>query len=234
MGDYQGDHVDTTPEAIESVRAFGRRVGRSHPTILQAVEDGRIPADCVRRDPATGKIQGIYWLRAEAAYASNTDPTQAERTGASPLNTSRATSSDPGQAAMPPGQGGGAGELFVSGAGDQPAAATKQGKDDPHGYLEHRARTEQFKSRQAELEYLERLGILVPVAEVREATFQRVRMLRDKLLNIPDRVATVIAAERDPSRVHQLLTEELKRVLSELSSDAAAAVAAGTGERVAA
>jgi hypothetical protein len=44
--------------------------------------------------------------------------------------------------------------------------------------------------------------------------------MRDKLLNIPDRVATLVAAERDPARVHQVMTAELKRVLHELSDDA--------------
>ena len=60
------------------------------------------------------------------------------------------------------------------------------------------------------------------------------RTLRDKILNIPDRVAAILAAERDPARVHAALTAELKRVLHELSDDARAEAARGIAERVAA
>jgi hypothetical protein len=105
---------------------------------------------------------------------------------------------------------------------------------DPNRYLEHRARTEEFKAKQAELEYLKDLGRLVSAAEVREAQFRRDRTLRDKLLNVPDRIATIVAAERDPARVHQQMTDEIKRILNELSIDAAAEVAGGAPERVAA
>lgn len=217
-------------DELDSIRGFAKRVGRSHPTIIQAIDDGRIKS--VKRDQATGKVQGIYWRHAVGEYTGNTDPTQAERTGAAPLNT-LSTESDPAQAATPPGAGGAGVDLFDKPAGE-PGATAKQGKEDPHDYLEHRARTEEFKSKKAELEYLKDLGLLVPVADSREANFRRYRTLRDKLLNIPDRVATILAAERDPSRVHVQLTEEIKRVLSELSTDATAEAAEGVAERVAA
>jgi hypothetical protein len=58
--------------------------------------------------------------------------------------------------------------------------------------------------------------------------------MRDALLNVPDRIAAVLAAERDPARVHAELTKEIKRVLHELSDDARAEIARGTSERVAA
>lgn len=92
-------------------------------------------------------------------------------------------------------------------------------------YWEHKARRERYEADRTELDHLERIGQLVSVADVREANFRRYRTLRDKLLNIPDRVATILAAERDPSRVHQQLTTEIKRVLSELSTEAIAAAA---------
>ncbi len=221
---------------VESIRAFGRRVERSHPTILQAIEEKRITA--VKRHPQTGRLQGVYWRQALAEYARNTDPTQAERTGAAPLPPQREATGpnvplagnnhadgqtlqlpDLGKPAIPAGD-----DLFDR--------SDKSGKDD-HGYLEHRARTEEFRSKAAELEYLKDLGLLISATEAREANFLRYRTLRDKLLNVPDRVATILAAERDAGRVHQQLTAEIKRVLSELSIDATATAAAGVAERVA-
>lgn len=91
-------------------------------------------------------------------------------------------------------------------------------KDDPHGYLESRSKREHYLAKQAELEYLKDIGELVSAREVREVAFRRYRTLRDKLLNIPERVASVIAAERDPARCHKILTDEIKRVLNELAA----------------
>ena len=293
------------PDGVDSIRAFGRRVGRSHPTILQAIDDGRITS--TYHEPAGDRLRGVYWQAALVEYQRNTDPTQAQRSGAAPLNTggpntggpntgglntgglntgglntgglntgglniasmrarpvgyplsSSSTHAStpmrenlpaasllgdagqgnalpsPGFAVSPPAAAEGElpfGELQFEDA--PPAAPAKSGKDDPHGYLEHRARTEEFRSKQAELEYLRDLGLVVSAVEAREANFSRYRMLRDKLLNIPDRVATILAAEREAGRVHQQLTAELKRVLSELSNDATAEAAGGAAERVAA
>jgi len=105
---------------------------------------------------------------------------------------------------------------------------------DPHGYYEARARREQFQSKQAELDYLQALGELVSSAEMRRISARRYRAIRDKLLNISDRLAAVLAAERDPAQVHAILTADIKRVLNELSDDASAELAGGVAERVAA
>lgn len=142
------------------------------------------------------RLAGIRWRQADALWALNTDPAAAEKTGA----LSRA-----------------AGELDLR----QPAPASTGDRQD---YLEHRATAEKFRAKEAELAYLERIGQLVSAAAVREATFRRYRTLRDKLLNIPDRISTIAAAERDPARLHQIITDEIKRVLNELAGEARAEV----------
>ncbi len=45
----------------------------------------------------------------------------------------------------------------------------------------------------------------------------RGRSVRDGMLNLPDRLAAVLAAEHDATRVHTLLTTEIRTVLVELS-----------------
>ncbi len=213
-------------DELDSIRGFGRRVGRSHPTIIQAIGEGRIKS--VKRDAITGKVVGIFWRQAVDEYAANTDPTQAERSGAAPLNTFN------GPASRVPAPAVGDDLFHAKHDGDGFAGGEARQSKDDHGYLEHRARTEEFRSKQAELEYLKDLGQLVSATDSREANFRRYRTLRDKLLNIPDRVSTIMAAERDPTRVHQALTDEIKRVLSELSINATTEAAGGTAERVAA
>ena len=43
-------------------------------------------------------------------------------------------------------------------------------------------------------------------------------MFRDGMLNIPDRLAAVLAAETEPARVHQLLTDEIRHALQEFAN----------------
>lgn len=200
---------------LESVRAFARRVDRSHPTILQAIAEGRITA--VARD-GDGRTIGVYWHQALEQFVNRTDPTQAER-------TAQTHTTAPAPAATI--------ESATNNAQQEGRPVAPGAADGDHGYLEHRARTEEFKSKQAELDYLEKLGTLVHAGAMTEASFQRTRTLRDQLLNIPDRISTIAAAERDPVRVHQIITDEIKRVLSEQSVDATQA-AGGVAERVAA
>jgi len=49
------------------------------------------------------------------------------------------------------------------------------------------------------------------------AAFNRYRIFRDGMLNIPDRLAAVVAAESDPRRVHELMSTEIRKALTEFS-----------------
>jgi hypothetical protein len=145
-----------------------------------------------------------------------------------------------GGAAGPDGSPAAAGDLVVAFApagGVQPSAAAPQASTtdlDQQAYYSHRAKREEFQAKQAELDYLESLGRVISTEEFERLSMRRYRAIRDTLLNIPDRVATILAAERDPARVHATLTTELKRVLNELHDAAAAEAAGGPSERVAA
>ena len=68
-------------------------------------------------------------------------------------------------------------------------------------------------------EFEERAAKSVSRDEVTVAAFTRARTVRDSLLNIPDRVASMLAAENDPARVHQILADEIRKALIELSGD---------------
>jgi len=78
-----------------------------------------------------------------------------------------------------------------------------------------RARTD---AERAALELKALQGELVPVADVQVAAFNRARIVRDGMLNIPDRVAAVLAAESDEGKVHALLSAEIRTALTELST----------------
>ncbi len=74
-----------------------------------------------------------------------------------------------------------------------------------------------FRAKLRKLEHDVRAGKLIPKDEVHVAAFHQARTLRDRVLSIADRVAAMLAAETDPVRVHQILSEEIRKALVELS-----------------
>jgi len=96
----------------------------------------------------------------------------------------------------------------------EPAAAG------PLDYARARAVRENYLARLAKIEFEERSGKLVNRDEVQVAAFNKFRTFRDGMLNIPDRVAAVLAAESDPARVHEILATEIRKALLEFADGA--------------
>ena len=63
------------------------------------------------------------------------------------------------------------------------------------------------------------IGELIAVDEVKQAAFNKARIVRDNLLNIPDRVANLLASVDDASKIHELLSQEIRNSLEGLSGD---------------
>lgn len=231
--------MDAAPKWI-SLRAYARHRGVALAAVQKAIESGRVTA--VRRN-AAGRLKGVDQVAADEQWLANTDPVESAKTTDSLRAASLAAAAGVlpfgalaaprAEALAPP-----AAEAGVSSAGGaaapQAAAADPEAVGKDFGYFEARAKREQFQAKQAELQYLEAIGQLVPKAELQQAAFRRYRAIRDKLLNIPDRLGAILAAETDPHRVHSLLGKEIQQVLHELSDDARAEAARGAAERVAA
>ena len=75
------------------------------------------------------------------------------------------------------------------------------------------------RARKAELEVLEITKILIPAKDVSDAAFEKARLVRDGVLNIPARVSPILAAERDAKKVNEILDKEIRQVLEVLSGD---------------
>lgn len=67
----------------------------------------------------------------------------------------------------------------------------------------------------AQLTILERRGELVSREKVRSDMARRLAGLRDSLLQIPSRMQSVLAAETEDAKVHDLLMDELYLVLGQ-------------------
>lgn len=97
-----------------------------------------------------------------------------------------------------------------------PGAPETGGGDLPISYAEARAQHERFKARLAQLELEQREGKLVEAEAVKREAFRVARLVRDALLNLPDRVAGELAAETNQFKVHQRLSHEIRRALEDL------------------
>jgi hypothetical protein len=60
-------------------------------------------------------------------------------------------------------------------------------------------------------------GKLIDRTEVERVWFENARLIRDGILNIPDRLASLLASVNDPHKVHQLLDAELRKALDNLA-----------------
>jgi len=88
-------------------------------------------------------------------------------------------------------------------------------------YEEARRRRETAEANLAEMKQAEMQGTLIRADAVRSAWAAKITGARDALLQIPSRVAPVLAACTDLVEVTALLEAELRQALADLSTEAA-------------
>jgi hypothetical protein len=104
----------------------------------------------------------------------------------------------------------------------RPPAFRRSPEDDAEGfgasqYTKARAVREHYQARLAKLEYEERVASLVSKDEVQVAAFNKFRQFRDHMLNIPDRIAAMLAAETAEARCYEILATEIRKALNEFA-----------------
>lgn len=218
-----------------SLREFSRRRGVALSAVQKAIDSGRVTA--VRRN-ARGHLEAIDARLAAVQWDGNTDPVEALKNGKLPGQQQADESNTPrengargngGQGAAPalgperelplfqadkP-----AGDSSLAGKSES-SAAVGDAKD--FGYLQARATTEQYRAKQAELDYLEKLGLLVAVGEVERETAEIFSQLQTSIYQQLAAHAQEFAAETDPIRMERLLREALRKVFHEFSGRLAA------------
>jgi hypothetical protein len=90
--------------------------------------------------------------------------------------------------------------------------------DLPTLLLKSRIKSEVERAKLLEIKARVEAGKYVAVDDVKAAAFNRARVVRDALLNIPERLAAMLAAESDERRVHQILVTEIRAALEELTN----------------
>jgi len=162
--------------------------GQTHVAVIKALQAGRI----VKEPDGT-----IDPVKADAAWNTNTDPAQQRQQKTEKLPVPK-TEPRPKPAAPPP---------------DSDSASPQPTQPGAPSYAQSRAIREAYAARLSKLEYEEKLGQLIKADKVRIAWFQTMRVVRDRLLNLPARLAAQLAAEGDERAVRSLLDEELRKAL---------------------
>lgn len=89
--------------------------------------------------------------------------------------------------------------------------------DEAMSYDVARRRREAAEARIAEMKQAEMEGVLIRVDSVRSSMATKISGARDALLQIPSRLAPVLAAEPDLLKVTSLLEDALRQALADLS-----------------
>lgn len=95
--------------------------------------------------------------------------------------------------------------------------ATKQGGSSE--YEAARTEKEIYRAKMAKLNYERMDGTLILAEAVKAAAFDKARLVRDSLLNIPNRISPIVAAEKDVKKVNEMLDKEIRQCLETLSND---------------
>jgi len=192
-----------------TVTQFAAHLGVHHSAVQKAIQTKRITS--WERD---GK--GRTWIDQKAAaaeWARNTDPVEAAKNGkfwlvppagvAAAAAAANETARGPISAQVP---------LDAP----EPEAAGRLAGDETD-YQAARTKREQANAQLAQLELLRELGVLVPRADVEKAAALAARVVRDAILSVPDRLAPLLAAETDATRIYAHLDNELRHALNGLA-----------------
>jgi len=172
-----------------TVEQYAKHRGIHERSVRRYLADGLIPEAALIRE---GRFLFINQVKADKALSKH-GTTRKELLGDGPLPTTNKAA--PAQMIQATQSAGTAGLSF------------------------HDARTisQRYKAALLKLELDEKTGRLVDSEQVKIAAFNRARQVRDALLNIPDRISPILAAERDQNKVSETLTQEIKTALEGLS-----------------
>jgi hypothetical protein len=189
-----------------TLRAYARHRGVSLRAVQKALKSGRIST---RED---GRLD-----------AEVTDANWARNTAPRPQPSSTQAAARPAKPTAPPQSAHhNSGTQRPEAESQRPEAQRREPAEPPRlesglEYSKARAVRESYLARLAKIDFEERTEKLVSADEVRVASFNRFRQFRDGMLNIPDRLAAVLAAETNPRQVHELLATEIRKALLEFA-----------------
>ncbi|HZP21432.1 MAG TPA: hypothetical protein VFB16_14650 [Bauldia sp.] len=182
-----------------SARQYAQRIGVSGSYVSRLIRAGKLPAGADGRIDPVEADKVLAALREPARKANRTLPAPAPA-HADPQHRPTTPTARVGLAFS-----------------DVPGGAAT---DLPTLLLKARTKTEVEKGKLLELKAKVEAGKFVDSDEVKVAAFNKARIVRDALLNLPARLAPVLAAEADERACFVLLDKEIRQALDELAGPA--------------
>lgn len=182
--------------------AYARHRGVTPAAVTKAVATGRISTEV---DPRSGR-RVIDSDRADREWDENTDRAKQEGSAAHLKRPSPAAPTSEIQPDEPTTQA-------------PPALPPSDPVSASASIQLSRARREHFNAELARLKFERESGKLVEADQVQRRSFDTARIVRESMLNIPDRVAAQLAGETDARRIHELLTGEITKALEAVAEN---------------
>ena len=92
---------------------------------------------------------------------------------------------------------------------------------DTSAYQASRAMREAAQAQMAQIELQKQLGQLGSILDFQRAVTAMAQLVQDRVLQLPSRMSSVLAAETDPVKIEALLTHEIKDSLDGIAQRAA-------------
>jgi len=86
-------------------------------------------------------------------------------------------------------------------------------------YSEQRALLTSYKAQLAKIELDKASGAVIDAETVKREAFSTARRVRDSILNLPDRIAPLVATADDVHAIRTILDTELRKALTELYNE---------------
>ncbi len=84
-------------------------------------------------------------------------------------------------------------------------------------YVEVRTEQKRLQVESLTMDVKLKRGEMVLTKDVEFAAFSKARMIRDKMLNIPDQISAMVAAERDETKVRDIIVGAIEKELRSIS-----------------
>lgn len=219
--------METVTENRVGARELGRLLGVSDTAVRKAVKAGRISV--AAKDGKGWPLFDPDQAREEWARNSHPGNTRRpeQRAGGRPRKDGQPTAkaqprrpaADPPPAPPAP-DGGGDGDGYDF----DPEAGVPDPKDRKLSYNEAAALEKHYKAKLAELDFQQKIGVLVPVEHVATEVGREYTRVRSRLLAIPSKLAPDVAIVDDVGECRRLLEAAIVDALNELAADAAAEI----------
>lgn len=210
--------------SLVNTNQLARLLGVSHTAVAKAAKVGRI--SIAQRDD---KGRALYDPDAAMQeWAARTDPAQkrAHKMGGRPRKdgTPAQQHVEPTTAPHHPDRPGPNGGTLQTGGGLREPGEPDGGA--PTTYNVAAAREKYYKAELARLEYEQKTGTLVPIANVAQEVEREYTRVRARLLAIPSKLAPDVALTDDVAACRAMIEAAIVDALNELAADAAANEAA--------